>query len=129
MPHGFTDAEWAAGVAEMTAILQVRASLRAMITYSDLSREIRSVVIGYHDPAMDDMLLEVSRNEASRGRGLLSVIVVHKYGDMEPGNGFYAPAESMGLDVSDRTACWIGELHRVHGYWSRSRPRKAAGLR
>ncbi len=119
MPHGFSEKEWATGVAEMTGILQKKASSLSMITYSELSRQMRTVSIGYHDPAMDDMLLEVSRNEAAQGRGLLSVIVVHKHGDMEPGNGFYGLAESMGRDVSDRTACWISELHKVHGHWSR----------
>jgi len=118
MPYGFSDSEWSAGVAEMTAILQRKAASRSMITYSDLAKEMRTVQIGYHDPAMDNMLLEVSRNESAGGRGLLSVIVVHKYGDMEPGNGFYGLAESMGQDTSDRTACWIRELHRVHDYWS-----------
>jgi hypothetical protein len=93
MPHGFSDSEWAAGVAEMTAILQKKAATRSMITYSDLAKEMKAVTIGYHDPAMDDMLLDVSEGESQKGRGLLSVIVVHKYGDMEPGAGFYKLAE------------------------------------
>jgi len=67
---------------------------------------------------MDGMLSVVSNNEFASGRGLLSVIVVHKYGDMEPGLGFYELAQSLGLDVSDRVKCWIRELHRVHDYWS-----------
>jgi len=117
MPHGFSNAQWSAGVAEMTDILRARASVRGMITYSELSKAMHSVTIGYKDPAMDDMLLEVSRNEALQGLGLLSVVVVHKNGNMEPGNGFYGLAESMGLDVSDRQACWIAELHKVHGLW------------
>lgn len=68
----------------MTAILQETASSRGMITYSDLAKRMKTVVIGHHDTAMNDMLLDVSRKEASAGRGLLSVVVVHKYGDMEP---------------------------------------------
>jgi hypothetical protein len=82
---------------------------------------MQTVQIGYKDPAMDDMLLEVSRNEAPKGRGLLSVVVVHKHGDMEPGNGFYDLVEAMGLDASDRTTWWIRELHKVHGCWTRNR--------
>ena len=114
----FSTAEWTAGVAEMTAILQGKASSLSMITYSELSKHMQSVAIGYHDPAMDDMLLEVSRNEAAQGRGLLSA----DRGAQARGHGawerFYGLAESMGLDTSDRTACWIHELHKVHGYWS-----------
>jgi len=118
MPHGFSAAEWATGVTEMTTILQRRAASRSMITYSDLAKEMQSIEIGYHDPAMDDMLLEVSRSEASAGRGLLSVIVVHKYGDMEPGNGFYTLAAEMGIDTTDRTKCWIDQTKNVWACWS-----------
>jgi hypothetical protein len=117
MPHGFSNAQWSAGVAAMTDILRARASVRGMITYSGLSKAMHSVTIGYKDPAMDDMLLEVSRNQASHGRGLSSVVVVHKNADTEQGNGFYGLAESMGFDVLGRQACWIAELHKVHGLW------------
>ena len=118
MPHGFSATEWAAGVTEMTTILQRKAAIRGMITYSDLAKEMQSIKIGYHDPAMDDMLLEVSRNESSNGRGLLSVIVVHKYGDMEPGHGFYTLAAEMGMDTTDRTKCWIDQTKNVWACWS-----------
>jgi hypothetical protein len=49
---------------------------------------------------------------------MLSVIVVHKHGDMEPGPGFDDYAADLGLDASDRVAFWVNELHKVHGYWS-----------
>jgi hypothetical protein len=48
---------------------------------------------------------------------MLSVIVVHKTGDFEPGTGFYECAESVGFDTTNRQAIWISELHRVHHYW------------
>lgn len=119
MPHGFSQAEWDAGVAEMTTILQRTASSnRGQITYSELSQQMTCVKIGYHDPAMDNMLLEVSRNEARQGQGLLSVIVVHKHGDMEPGNGFYTVAGEMGLDTRDRTKCWIEEAKKIWAFRS-----------
>jgi len=49
---------------------------------------------------------------------MLSVIVVHKHGDMEPGAGFYDLANSLGFDVKDKMKFWISELHKVHGHWS-----------
>jgi hypothetical protein len=52
---------------------------------------------------------------------MLSVIVVHKSGDMQPGHGFFELAESLGRDTSDILACWIAELKRVHAYWSEAR--------
>lgn len=89
-----------------------------MITYSDLSKQVHSVVIPYDDPAMAAMLDEISTEESKAGRGMLSVIVVHKYGDMEPGAGFFKLAESLGRKVTGKTAFWVTELHVVHGYWS-----------
>jgi len=35
------------------------------------------------------------------GRGMLSVIVVHKEGDMQPGPGFFELAGELGRDTSD----------------------------
>jgi hypothetical protein len=126
MPYGFTDAEWATGVAEMTEILSQRARSRGMITYSDLSRELRNIEIAHHDPAMGFMLGQISTHESQNGRGMLSVIVVHKYGDMEPGSGFYECAEFLGFDVSNRVEFWISELHTVHAYWSNASQRPQA---
>jgi hypothetical protein len=114
----FTADEWSTGKAEIIAILKARAQSRGMITYSDLSRQLRSIAIPYDDPAMAVMLDEISTAEFKAGRGMLSVIVVHKYGDMEPGIGFFKLAESLGRKVADKTTFWVGELHTVHGYWS-----------
>ena len=41
---------------------------------------------------------------------MLTVLVVHKTGDMEPGKGFYELAHSLGRDISDRERCWSDEL-------------------
>ncbi|MBZ5601831.1 MAG: hypothetical protein LAO79_05945 [Acidobacteriia bacterium] len=70
---------------------------------------------------MAAMLDEVSTEEFDGGRGMLSVVVVHKYGDMEPGPGFFKLAESLGQRVADKTTFWVNELHKVHGYWSNNR--------
>ena len=70
---------------------------------------------------MDHLLAEVSREEHENGRGLLSVIVVHKYGDKEPGNGFYDLADQLGFDVSNPEAFWISEFTKVTEYWKTRR--------
>ena len=121
MKYGFSDAEWAAGKAEITGILSQRAKSRSMITYSGLSQRLRNIQIAPHDPAMGEILGDISTHEYLQGRGMLSVIVVHKVGDMEPGNGFYECAEALGLDTSDRVACWVSQLHEVHGFWSNAK--------
>ncbi len=118
MPYGYSDAEWGQGKAEMAEILRRTAQSRSMITYGDLSNRLKSIRIEPHEAAMGAMLGQISTQESQSGHGMLSVVVVHKYGDMEPGPGFYDCAADLGLDVSDRVAFWVGELHKVHGYWS-----------
>jgi hypothetical protein len=122
--HRFTDVAWNSGVDEATEILRQRASRRETISYSDLSRELSAVKIGYHDPDMDSLLIDVSTREHQSGRPLLSVVVVHKQGDMAPGKGFYELASSLGFDASDREAFWIAELNRTFEFWS-SHPQAA----
>jgi hypothetical protein len=49
---------------------------------------------------------------------MLSVIVVHKVGDIQPGPDFFQLAKKLKRDTSDNLICWITELKRVHGHWS-----------
>jgi len=49
---------------------------------------------------------------------MLSVVVVHKVGDMQPGKGFFTVAKELGRNTSDILACWTAELKTVHRYWS-----------
>jgi hypothetical protein len=114
----FTSTEWSLGKAEVIGILQARARGRSTITYSDLSLQLRIIAIPYNDPAMAAMLDEISTEEFRAGRGMLSVIVVHKYADKQPGPGFFKLAKSLGRKVEDKTAFWVAELNAVYGYWS-----------
>lgn len=116
--HGFSDAAWSAAKAEACAILMECARRRGMITYSDLVAQIQSVKMKPHDSRLAHFLGEISAEEDAAGRGMLTVLVVHKTGDMEPGPGFYELAQYLERDVSDPQKCWIDELHRVHREWS-----------
>jgi hypothetical protein len=124
MKYGFTEAIWDSGVDEAATILRQRAIRRQTIPYRDLSNELTTISIGYHDPAMDHFLCDISTREYERGRPLLSVLVVHKRGAMEPGSGFYELARALGFDVSDRQAFWIAELSRTWDFWN-SHPQAA----
>ena len=64
------------------------------------------------------MLGEISSEEDEEGRGLLTVVVVHKAGDMKPGSGFFTLARSRGRDIGDRQKIWVEELERVYEIWS-----------
>ena len=116
--YGITDARWQSAVAEATAILRHCArSQPGTITYSGLAAQLSSISIQPHDLAMDYLLEQVSREEHAACRPLLSVIVVHKGGDMSPGSGFYDLARELDFHVSDRVAFWCSEFQRVTDYW------------
>ncbi len=56
---------------------------------------------------MSEMLGEIAEEEDAAGRGLLTVLVVHKSGNMEPSVGFYELAEKLGRNTSDRMKLWV----------------------
>ena len=109
---------WNQAKQEAKNILIKRAELRSMITYSDLAGEITSIQFEAHDPRLFKLLADVSLDEDAEGRGMLSVIVVHKSGDKQPGDGFFELAEKLGRDTTETMNCWVKELKKVYAYWS-----------
>jgi hypothetical protein len=98
----------------MRAVLIARAGIERTIPYSELTGLVHTIHFSYDDTAFHHMLDEISREEDAAGRGMLSVIVVHKDGDMMPGPGFFRLAKKLGRDKSDREACWANELRKVY---------------
>ena len=47
------------------------------------------------------MLGEISSEEDAAGRGMLTVLVVHRAGDMQPGPGFFELAKQLGRNTSN----------------------------
>lgn len=121
--HGFAQADWDRAKEEARQIMIARAKVRGMIPYSELVRQISSISLEAHDPRLFHFLGEIASDEDAAGRGMLTVLVVHKTGDMQPGPGFFELAQQLGRDTSDILKCWVDELHRVHKYWSPDRIR------
>lgn len=119
--YGYSIADWNAAKQEMWHILVEGAKLRGMIPYSELVQEVHAIKFEPDSYAFHAMLGEISRDEDQAGRGMLSVIVVHKYGDMQPGPGFFELAKQLGRNTADILMCWIEELKEVHEYWSISK--------
>lgn len=94
-----------------------------MMSYTELAEKITSWNFSPRDPQLFKLLDDVSREEDEDGRGLLSCIVVHKVGDMEPGTGFYDLAVELGRS-GDKLGLWVNELHKVHAAWEREKLRK-----
>lgn len=116
--YGYSLADWNKAKKEMRQVLVERAKVRGMIPYSELVSKIKTIELSPESYALATMLGEISSEEDAAGRGMLTVIVVHKYGDMQPGEGFFEFANELGRDTSDILKCWVEELNKVHAHWS-----------
>jgi molybdopterin synthase catalytic subunit len=116
---GIPAQDWNAAKEEARAAMIARARLRGMIPYSDLVKEIGAASFRAHDTRLFHMLAEIAIEENEAGRGMLSAVVVHKNGDMQPGAGFFVLGQHLGYDTKDVLKFWIEQLKKVHAYWSR----------
>lgn len=115
---GFDETEWAEAKDEAKAALQDRAKDRGTMTYSELVNRLNAISIDPHDLRLGNLLAEISTEEDAAGRGMLSAIVVHKNGDMQPGKGFFDLALSLGRNTNDPDKCWSDEVNKVYGAWA-----------
>lgn len=119
--HGYAEKEWEAAKTEARQAMIAVAGHESVIAYSDLVPEIESLAFDPQSPQLAHMLGEISTAEHDAGRGMLTVVVVHKRGDQMPGPGFFQLARSLGHDTADREAFWIAELKKVYQAWSADR--------
>ena len=103
---------------EIRDILISKAKLKQMITYTQLINELNSVPLEPHNPILFKLLGDISTEEVKNNRPMISVIVVHKSGDQQPGIGFFELAKLLGRDTSDILECWVKEFKKVFEYWS-----------
>ncbi len=116
--YGYPLSAWNNAKEEMRQILIERAKVRGMIPYGELTEMVETITLEPWSVSLASMLGEISTEEDAAGRGMLTVIVVHKSGDMQPGPGFFELAEELGRDTSDILKCWVEELRKVHARWS-----------
>jgi hypothetical protein len=119
--YGFEGAQWKAALAQATEVLSDVAKRRKVITYSDLVTKISAINFEPQDVRLAHLLGEISEAEDKAGRGMLSVVVVHKQ-DSLPGDGFFQLAKSLGRVTRDRTAYWVDESKKVYDSWSAKTP-------
>ncbi len=113
---GFEETLWEAAKAEGKRILSRYAKLRQPVSYSDFVKKLQSIRLEPHDPPLANLLGEISTEEYSAGRGMLSALVVHK-DNMLPGKGFFDLAKELGYDFTNNDDFWIEELNRVLDVW------------
>lgn len=118
LKFGYERRDWNAAKAEIVRILgdRVRGG-RGPITYGELASKVKSISLEPHQYAMFAILGEVSDDEDSIGRGMLSAYVVTAETGI-PGAGFFELAEKLGRHVDDRLAFWVEEIRRVDAAWS-----------
>lgn len=116
--YGFESAQWDAARQQAKAILVDVATRKGRIAYSELVGQISALRLEPHDARLFHLFGEISSDEDKAGRGMLTAIVVHKSGDMQPGPGFFELARSLGRNTTDPLVCWISEFNKVHDYWA-----------
>ena len=116
--HGFPESIWNAAKEEARQAMIAVASVGKTMSYSDLVQKIKSCDLEPRDVRLAHMLGEISTEEDEAGRGLLTVVVVHKTGDMKPGLGFFELAESLGREISNSDRCWVEESKKIYDVWS-----------
>jgi molybdopterin synthase catalytic subunit len=114
----FTEADWELAKAQAKAAIVERARRRGMIPYSELVKKITAIEFEPHEALFFKLLGEISAKEFRAGRGMLTALVTHKDGDMQPGPGFFELAQSLGLDTSDILTCWVEQFKKVHFVWA-----------
>lgn len=118
---GIPRQDWDEAKEQARAAMIARAKFRGQITYSDLVTKVSAVRFDAHDTRLFHMLGEISIEESDAGRGMLSAVVVHKHGDMEPGAGFFVLANHLGHDAKDHTRFWVDEAKNVYAFWTGAR--------
>lgn len=111
--YGFSASSWDRAKAEMVSILLDCARRSDTVAYSDLVHKVKTVSLSPDSYALRQMLGEVSMESDQAGGGMLTVLVVHKGGDRQPGPGFFELARKLGRDTTDPIRCWIEEFKLV----------------
>lgn len=117
---GISQQVWDEAKAQARSTMTDRAKVRGTIPYSDLVQKITAVKFQAHDTRLFHMLGEISLEEEEAGRGMLSVIVVHKHGDMQPGPGFFVLGQHLGHDTKDILKFWIDQLKKIHAIYGKT---------
>lgn len=116
--HGFSEQVWEAAKVQAREAIIVVAARKDVIAYSELVQHITSCQLEPHSQQLAHLLGEISTEEHYAGRGMLTVVVVHKSGDFMPGPGFFELAFELGYRIDDREAFWIRELEKVYSIWA-----------
>jgi|SRR5579862_3541097 len=116
---GHPKSQWDSAKEEARTKMIEMARKDSTIAYSELVTAITAISFHPDEKPFHNLLGQISIEEDAAGRGMLSVLVVHKGGDLRPGPGFFELAHDLRRDLRDRDRFWAEELQRVYDAWPR----------
>jgi hypothetical protein len=123
LKYGFNEDAWETAKTEGKTVLAECACSGNVIAYSDFITRVRAITFtNAHDSRLPYFLEEISVDEDRAGRGMLTALVVQKYGEHKPGPGFFELARKLGRDTKQMDKCWIDELNTVYTAWAHKLP-------
>lgn len=110
---GLSDQQWDAAKAEVREAILEAAYDRRMTWYGEVASSVSAVPLDPYSALMNHLLGAVFEDEREAGRPALTSIVTHKYGDKEPGGGFYEMARSLGYQFREPYIFWAQQVQDV----------------
>ena len=110
---GLDDQQWEQAKAEIREAILDAAYDRRMTWYGEVASKVAAVPLDPYSSLMNHLLGAVFEDEYGNGRPALTSIVTHKYGDKEPGGGFYDKARSLGYHFKEPYIFWAEQVQDV----------------
>jgi len=116
---GITSSDWDHAKAELREAILRRAWTRTMTWYGEIAPEVTVITVEPFSELMNHLLGEILEDDHSNGLPLITSIVTHKYGDKEPGEGFYEKARSLGYRFREPFVFWSTQVQEVFKLYGR----------
>lgn len=110
---GLSDQQWDAAKAEVREAILEAAHDRRTTWYGEVASRVSAVPLDPYSALLNRLLGAVFEDEREAGRPALTSIVTHKYGDKEPGAGFYEMARSLGYQFREPYIFWAQQVQDV----------------
>jgi very-short-patch-repair endonuclease len=122
---GLTDEQWTMAKDEVRDAIADAAYDQRMTSYGEVAGKVSVVELDPHSALMTALLGAIFEDEHEAGRPALTSIVTHKYGDKEPGPGFYDKARALGYRFNEPYIFWaqqVAAVFNAHGKPPRTGP-------
>ena len=90
-----------------------------MTWYGEIAPEVTAFNVEPFSELMNHLLGEILEDDHANHRPLITSIVTHKYGDKEPGDGFYDKARSLGYRFNEPFVFWSTQVQEVFKMYGR----------